>query len=107
MQPMRRLRGFWVIGCLTKCWRALMEIAEDRLLRRRDAATYLGLSLSGLAHMKCRKAGPPFRMIGNRAWYLQSDLDKWAAAQIVEQWPADFQRLVRRAARQRRLRRWA
>jgi hypothetical protein len=85
-----------------------MNIGEEKLLHRRDAAAYLGLSLSGLAHMKCRRAGPPFRKIGNRAWYLQSDLDKWAAAQIGEPWPADFQRLVRRAARRRyRLRRRA
>ena len=61
-----------------------MSNASERPLLRREAATYLGLSLSGLAHMASRGAGPRYSMKGKRAVYTKSDLDAWIAAQAHE-----------------------
>lgn len=58
-----------------------MSKAFEKPLLRREAAKYLGLSLSGLAHMASRGAGPRYSMEGKRAVYSKSDLDAWIAAQ--------------------------
>ena len=61
-----------------------MSKASEKPLLRREAAKYLGLSLSGLAHMASRGAGPRYSMEGKRAVYTKSDLDAWIAAQAHE-----------------------
>ena len=77
---------------------------------RPEAAKYLGLSLSGLAHMAVRGVGPRYRLEGRRAVYLRSDLDAWTAAQAYEA-AAVFQLKTLRARlssdyRQRRYSEW-
>jgi hypothetical protein len=61
-----------------------MSNASEKPLLRREAAKYLGLSLSGLAHMASRGAGPRYSMEGKRAVYTKSDLDAWITAQAHE-----------------------
>ena len=43
------------------------------------AAAYLGLSPRTLEGYRVNGAGPAFHRFGNRARYLRSDLDAWAA----------------------------
>ena len=45
----------------------------------RAAAAYLGLSPRTLDGYRVSGAGPAFHRFGNRARYLRSDLDAWAA----------------------------
>jgi hypothetical protein len=59
-------------------------VPRTRSFHRAEAAKYLGLSLSGLAHMAVRGVGPRFSIEDRRAVYLRSDLDAWAAAQAYE-----------------------
>lgn len=78
---------------------------------RAEAAKYLGLSLSGLAHMAVRGVGPRFSVEDRRAVYLKSDLDAWAAAQAYEAAAALQLKALRcrlgSNRRERRQREWA
>lgn len=47
------------------------------LLTRAEAADYLGVSTSALAHWPAQGRGPRQRMIGRSSYYHIADLDKW------------------------------
>ncbi len=47
------------------------------LLTRTEAADYLGVSVSALAHWPAQDKGPRQRVIGRRAYYHVADLDAW------------------------------
>ena len=49
------------------------------LLTRQEAADYLGVSQSSLAHWPAKGAGPRQRVIGRSAYYHVADLDAWMA----------------------------
>ena len=52
---------------------------SDRFLSRREAAEYLGLSPSQLAHDVVHgRLGIPYHRFGQRARYRISELDTWA-----------------------------
>ena len=72
---------------------------DDRWLLRKDAAKYLGLSLSTLAHMACEGRGPRYSRPGKHTRYRKSDLDAWAQSQVVEPLPPLLQRYARRIRR--------
>lgn len=73
-----------------------MSTNTDQWLLRRDAAKYLGLSFSTLAHMVSRGEGPRYYVYGNRARYLKSDLDNWVRSKVVEPLPQALQEFSRR-----------
>lgn len=78
-----------------------MENEENRWLLRPDAAKYLGLTLSGLAHMACRGAGPRYYRAGKRVRYLRSDLDAWVRSVCHEPLPPLLQQFMRERGRSR------
>lgn len=50
-------------------------------MRVPEAARYLGISVSTLAHMRMRGDGPPFSKLGPRiVIYDEDDLDAWTAS---------------------------
>mgnify|MGYP001550899268 FL=1 len=51
---------------------------QDRyLLTRAEAADYLGVSISALAHWPAQGRGPRQRVIGRSSYYHVADLDEW------------------------------
>lgn len=54
-----------------------------KTMTEKEAARYLGISLSSLRHSRLGTKGrtawepPPFLKIGRSVRYLQQDLDKW------------------------------
>ncbi|QBK30146.1 helix-turn-helix transcriptional regulator [Roseitalea porphyridii] len=51
---------------------------NQRYLRAKEAARYLGVSNSVLAKMRMRGDGPPYRKFGSRVvLYVRSELDDW------------------------------
>lgn len=57
-----------------------MQNIPRRRLHRKEAATYLGLSLSWLDKSRLRGNGPPFLQIGTRIVYDMADLDAYIAS---------------------------
>lgn len=55
---------------------------DPELISRPEAAAYLGVSVSSLAHWSMNGLGPVFVKLGRRAWYRQSALDAWIDAQV-------------------------
>jgi predicted DNA-binding transcriptional regulator AlpA len=54
-----------------------------RILRPKEAARYLGLSVSTLAKMRCRGDGPNYIQLGRGAiGYRVADLDQYAADRV-------------------------
>lgn len=53
-------------------------------LNRKDAATYLGVSVSTLARWGMLRMGPPFLKIGKFARYRISDLDEYMSSRAVD-----------------------
>lgn len=51
--------------------------AVTGLLTRCEAAQYLGISESSLAHWSCHGKGPAKMLIGRRTYYQGVDLDAW------------------------------
>ena len=51
--------------------------ASRYLLSRPEAATYLGVSISSLAHWPSTGRGPRQRLIGRDCYYHIQDLDDW------------------------------
>lgn len=43
---------------------------------RNGAAEYLGCRAATLADQACKGEGPPFVVVGGRAWYRDADLDR-------------------------------
>lgn len=64
---------------------------RDRWLLRREAAKYLGLSVSALAHMACSGLGPQYYRAGKFTRYRLSDLDEWARYRPVKTLPSHMQ----------------
>lgn len=59
-------------------------ITQADRLTRREAAEYLGVSLSLLAQdATSRRHGVPFYKAGRMVWYVRSELDAWTAAHKV------------------------
>lgn len=54
--------------------------SPDKMLSRRDAAAYLGITRWTLWSWQKRHYGPPFYRIGGRLRYKVRDLDKWLEA---------------------------
>ena len=54
------------------------------LLSRPEAAAYLSVSVSWLAHTPPERGGPPVVRIGRTARYLRSSLDAWIQAQETQ-----------------------
>ena len=61
-----------------------MSQDADGFMNTRAAAAYLGLSHRTLDGYRVSGAGPAFHRFGNRARYLRSDLDAWAAKRRAE-----------------------
>lgn len=57
---------------------------DPELLTREEAAAYLRVSVSSLAHWSTSGLGPVFVRLGRRAWYRQSVLDTWIESQVPE-----------------------
>lgn len=51
--------------------------AMGGLLTRKEAADFIGVSLSCLAHWSCHGKGPAKMLIGRRTYYSIADLDAW------------------------------
>lgn len=68
---------------------ALKRPSDPSLLTRDEAAAFLGVSVSCLAHWSSAGAGPTFARLGRRTWYRIADLNDWVANQI----PARFSRV--------------
>jgi predicted DNA-binding transcriptional regulator AlpA len=49
-------------------------------LRTRQAAEYLGLSISNMEKMRFKGDGPPYAKLGRLVIYEMSDLDAWVNA---------------------------
>ncbi|SUS03288.1 hypothetical protein DF3PB_10041 [uncultured Defluviicoccus sp.] len=71
-----------------------MNGTEIVWLLRSEAAAYLRLSVSSLAHMACNGMGPRYFKTGNRARYLKADLDAWARSVAYEPLSLELQRYV-------------
>lgn len=71
----------------------MSDIKIEWLLRA-EAAAYLRLSVSSLAHMATNGMGPRYFKAGNRARYLKADLDAWARSVECEPMPAALQQFV-------------
>lgn len=56
----------------------IVETSTANLLRREDAAKYLGKSLAWIRLQASRKDGPAYTIVDNRAYYKREDLDAWA-----------------------------
>lgn len=63
-------------------------------LLRTEAAAYLRLSVSSLAHMATNGMGPRYFKAGNRARYLKADLDAWARSVAYEPMSPEVQLFV-------------
>lgn len=50
------------------------------LLTREEAADYIGVSVSSLAHWPAQGRGPPQRIMGRSSYYHILELDEWLAA---------------------------
>ncbi|WP_425542306.1 helix-turn-helix transcriptional regulator [Brevundimonas basaltis] len=55
---------------------------DPALLTREEAATFLGVSVSSLAHWSMAGTGPVFIRVGRRAWYREAHLRSWMADQV-------------------------
>ena len=56
----------------------------DRLLDRKEAAAYLGISPDTLSYWKCKKKQDiPTVKLGKRCLYRKADLDAFIASRIV------------------------
>lgn len=71
-----------------------MSAVQTDWLLRAEAAAYLRLSVSSLAHMATNGMGPRYFKAGNRARYLKADLDAWARSVAYEPMPPEVQRFV-------------
>ena len=53
---------------------------DPTLLTRAEAALYIGVSVSALAHWVCQKRGPTHQVFGRSSYYRRADLDQWIAS---------------------------
>lgn len=80
-----------------------MERPNSDWMLRADAARYLGLSISALAHMACEGRGPRYYRAGKFTRYFKGDLDAWIRSRAVTPLPEKLQPFVRRCTTNRRL----
>ena len=73
---------------------------DKKWLLRKEAAAYLGLSVSALAHMACEMRGPRYFRSGKYTRYLVEDLDKWAKEQEFRPFPRILQSYSKAVARE-------
>ena len=59
----------------------LRRPADKNYLTRAEAAQFLGLSESSLAHWSCHGKGPELRMVGRKSFYHLHELNVWLAGQ--------------------------
>ena len=52
------------------------------LLTRNEAAKFLGVSVSCLAHWSCHGKGPEKMLVGRRTYYSIASLDAWLNSRI-------------------------
>ncbi|MFZ1412959.1 MAG: hypothetical protein WAS73_00035 [Defluviicoccus sp.] len=57
-----------------------VTVYPDGTLKRLDAALYLGLSGSCLAHHARRGTGPKYFVFRGKSFYRRTDLDAWKAS---------------------------
>ena len=50
---------------------------DPTLFTRAEAAAYIGVSISALAHWSCHERGPAHHVIGKSSYYRRGDLDAW------------------------------
>lgn len=50
---------------------------DPTLLTRTEAASYIGVSVSALAHWACQGRGPTHQVLGKSSYYRRADLDEW------------------------------
>lgn len=62
---------------------------DPELLTREEAASYLGVSVSSLAHWSMSGSGPVFVKLGKRSWYRRSTLDAWIERQVPDRMRAE------------------
>lgn len=55
---------------------------DPDLLSRPEAAAYLGVSTSCMAHWATGDRGPAFVKLGRKVWYRRSGLDAWIDTQV-------------------------
>lgn len=60
---------------------------QSELLTRREAASYLGVSVATLEAWACRRVGPPMTKIGRLSKYSRPALERYIAANTTQ--PAD------------------
>ena len=56
--------------------------ARCGLLTRQEAASYLGISVSALAHWSCHGRGPQKMLIGRSTYYKIADLEGWIDSRV-------------------------
>jgi hypothetical protein len=56
-------------------------IHPDGRMDRKNSATYVGCAPKTMADWATKGIGPPYVLVGGRAFYFQSDLDAWIADQ--------------------------
>lgn len=64
----------------------------DALFTSRHVAEHRHMSENALAQERWRGEGPRYRKLGNRVFYLASDLKAWLDAHAVEPKPAGAHR---------------
>lgn len=68
----------------SKAGQQLEERQGERIMTTREAAKYIGIGESSLAHWRMHGKGPRFYKLGVAVRYYKSDIDAWLAAGIVE-----------------------
>ena len=53
---------------------------NPHLLTRAEAADYIGVSVSALAHWAMEGRGPVYRVLGRSSYYHAVDLEAWSAS---------------------------
>ena len=71
----------------------------SRWMTRREAAAYLRISVSSLAHMACEGMGPRFFKAGGKVRYSKEDLDCWAMGEEFTPIPMKLQNFARQRSR--------
>ena len=61
----------------------MQEKGHECALPVREAANYLGLSISTLNKLRCSGGGPPFLKLGRAVRYSPDDLKEWLDSRRV------------------------
>ena len=55
---------------------------DDKLLKEKEAAEFLGLSAGYLNCLRCASKGPPFVKLGRAVRYRPDDLHRWVEDRV-------------------------